>query len=144
MPAGTLSVMLTSDHSDVRPGDQVFFTVIVRNVSTVPAVQVKAVDSFSPAQLRVVASDGQAYLNHVDWLIRSIQPDQKVTLRLKMRVADSVAMDEVIHTSVVLMQGGVMQPSVGNADLHVTQALPQTGAEHTGPLEDTSRYLSPL
>lgn len=140
-----VKVHIDADKSQARAGDQVYFTVTIKNISSAPLSNFQVLYAFSPVQLTVGESDGVAGNGSVEWTIDSLQPNQKRALRVQAALANDLQQGDAAHVTAVATVNGITQESTGNYDVRAIVALPRTGpGDNFAPLENTSRYLFPL
>ncbi len=136
-----LSLRLQESQSEAQAGDSITYAIIVRNISTQLVQGVQVVFRYPVSQLQVTSapvaqqSDGQA-----QWML-TLAPNQVQVLRIGARVNPSVAQGTQVTATASVTGMNIVR---GAAVLSVLNRLPKTGAEFTGPLENTASLLSPV
>ncbi len=143
--ASQIKVHIDADKSDARPGDPIFFTVTLKNLSAATISNFSVLYSYAPAQLAVLESDGESLNGSVRWTIDTLQPGQKRALRIRTQLSPLLQQGDDVHATAIATVNGVAQESAGSFDIRAITQLPTTGpSDNLLPLENTSRYLFPM
>lgn len=133
------------DRSEARAGDDVAFTITVRNISSTPLENFQVVYSFLPTQLVVLETDGKVQGNAVLWSLEDLQPNQRRALRIRGTLAQGLQPGESIRGTAVATINGVVEPQTYTSEIRVITVLPNTGpGDGVSPLENTRRFLTPF
>jgi hypothetical protein len=135
------TLSLRADRTEVQPGDTVVLFIDAAN-DTDGESSADAVLAFASDQLSVLQADGAMLgTDSARWSL-DLAPHEHRTVRLTARVG--AVLPGATITASAHAAGSVTGPD-SVAVLTVMTRLPATGAgDHTGPLEDTSRFLTPL
>lgn len=127
------------------PGDEVTFTVSVRNLATTPIRDTQVVFSFLPQHLQVLESTGTNDPDHVVWIVDQLNPNEKRSFVLRAKLAQELLIGDTVRGSLIAIRNGTVEPSTLTVDLHVLDRLPTTGfADGTRPFGVASHFLSPV
>ncbi len=146
-PDAGVSVRKTVNKSRVRAGDDVTFTLTVRNSSNTDAHNIVLEDAFLPEQLSVMDAGGaQVNGDRLNWYIGDLRSGQARTFVYTAHVNDFVPQGTSIVNEARAYVGSNPAPVVPVAVSDVAVFMPRTGANDRflSPLEDTSRFLSPI
>lgn len=139
-----LKLFIEADRGEAHPGDPVFYTVTLKNMTQMPLLNFPVSFSFSPSQLMVQEADGAVYPDRVEWTVDALQPGQKRGLRVRMLVSSTIQGGEIIRGNALAIIAG-SAVSYSSPDIAIITEMPATGGgEFTAPLEDTTRFLRPL
>ncbi len=143
-----VSVQKYSDRTEAHPGEQISYTVTVRNVSGVTASTITVEDTYPSSQM-TIADPGSGILSgtSIIWTIASLAPNEVRTFTYRANLSQNLSQGTQVQNSVRVTGGNL--GSGGNAastvQIILTTPLPRTGAgDFTGPLENTRRFLSPI
>lgn len=108
---GQLSIGKTASASNAAPGDDVAYTLTVKNTGKLTATDVVVTDTVpSGATVRSVTADGQVNGNVITWTIPTLAPGESTTLGVVLRFA--AAGTFVNRAAIVTPPGPWLPPTV--------------------------------
>ncbi|TSC58056.1 MAG: hypothetical protein Greene041619_835 [Candidatus Peregrinibacteria bacterium Greene0416_19] len=131
-----------ADRSEAQPGDQLFYSVTIRNTGTVPARNIMVEDTYDGSRLTVQEGDG-ASVNYgrVTWQIGTLDAGQTRTLSYRAQLAGSLRHGDTVRNS-VSVRGDNFPGSSSSYEVRIVQQLPQTGAGgYTSPIDSNRSFL---
>lgn len=143
---GTVSVQKFSDRTEAYPGDQLTYTVTVRNDSAVASSSVVVEDNFPTYQLTIVdPGTGVVNGNRIEWRIASLGAFETRILTYRAQVSASLRHGDSIRNSVRVTGGNIVNNPTTISDVRIVERLPQTGfSDFTKPFNDPRGFLSPI
>jgi uncharacterized repeat protein (TIGR01451 family) len=136
---GSVTMTKRADRSEANPGDEVWYTITVRNNSDASVSGLTLDDRFTASDLTVTeAGGGLAAADSLQWLNGNLQPRETKTLRYRVRLSAELAHGYTVHNRVTLSGGGLSSPLTAEASIGIMRHLPQTGAIKLKPLFDTT------
>ncbi|MEI8230330.1 MAG: hypothetical protein WCG83_04275 [Candidatus Peregrinibacteria bacterium] len=122
-----------ADRSEVRPGDTVGYTVMLRNSSDHPFQNVRIEDRFDPSLMTVVGGErGQMQNNTLVWTVPTIAPGETWKVRYVVRISENAphgsTIDNVVSASGEGLETISLTERVTTTQLDVVRRMPPTGA----------------
>ncbi len=143
----SVTVQKFADRTEVRSGEQVYYTITIRNNSDETAEDLEVVDLFPAHMLSLSNTAGaESVAGGIRWRISKLLEGETRTITYSAAVAGGLTQGTVIQNTVGV-RGDNVEPSYANATVTVASnfVTPQTGLnDGTGPLENTRRFLSPF
>ncbi len=144
----TLFLTKQSDRTEAGPGEDVYFSITIRNVSNAIARNVVVVDNFVSSRMSVAeVGAGLVSGDRITWSIGQLSPNETRTFTYRGKLSPNLAHgDDVLNT---VQASGENLSAIPRASVNIrvsrNQPLPPTGlTDNTGPLENTGRFLRPL
>jgi uncharacterized repeat protein (TIGR01451 family) len=138
---GDLRVMKTADRSEANPGDEVSYTLIIRNDTAEDMRNLTITDSFNASQLSIFDPNGGTVTNGtIRWTIDSLDAGQVRTIIYRGRLSSSLRHGDIVRNDVNISGG-----QGSSNEIRIVTRLPQTGiGDFFSPLSDSSQFLSPM
>ena len=144
VPTEAVKLFVEADRGEAHPGETIYYTITVKNMTMVPLHDFPVVFSFAPTQMSVQEADGAVYADNVQWTVDALQPGQKRGLRVRMQIATDVQGGEIIRGNALVTIAGAVT-DYPSPDIAIINEMPATGGGgFTEPMEDTRRFLRPL
>lgn len=138
---GDLRVFKTADRSEANPGDEVSYTITIRNDTAETLRNIRVTDSFNPSQLSIFDPNGGTMGNgSIQWTIDTLEAGQVRTIIYRGRLSSALRHGDTVRNDVSIT-GGVGASN----EIRIVTRLPQTGiGDFFSPMNDGSQFLSPL
>ncbi len=141
-----LTVQKLADRGEAHPGEQVNYTITIRNLSNSVAPAVLVEDIFPTYQMTIVdPSSGILSGDRIIWNIQTLGPSEVRTITLRAQLAWNLGSGTAVQNSVRVSAPGMPTPVNAIATIQIPYRSPVTGADDfAGSLENTSAFLRPL
>jgi uncharacterized repeat protein (TIGR01451 family) len=141
-----LTVQKLADRGEAHPGEQVNYTITVRNLSNVPAQGITVEDTFPTYQMTIVdPASGIVNGGSIIWNIPTLGPSEVRTITVRAQLAWNLAAGSTVQNTVRVSALGMLTPVNGFATIQIPNRSPITGAnDFSGTLENTSMFLRPI
>lgn len=132
-PQQDVLVYKNADRSEVHPGENVHYTVSVRNTTSRPLYNVLVEDRMDSPYIRVTnAQYGETDGNRISWVVPVLEPGQDWTVgydaKVEYRAPHGVSIPNIVTVSGQGMKTVSLQERVHTSHIGVISNLPPTGA----------------
>lgn len=141
-----VAVEKSADKSNVRPGDNVTFDIRVRNTSSQTIQNIVIEDAFLQEQMHIPNPGNAEYRgDRLNWYIDTLRPGELRTFVYTGHINENLPRGTTVVNEARAYIGN-SPVGIPTAVSNVGVFLPRTGANdrYLGPLEDTSRFLTPV
>lgn len=141
VPAGALVLSQEPDRAEVHPGDELGYTITLRNASSETLRDLFIEDAFPVGTFEVLETrGGSSQTDRVTWSIETLEPQEVRNIRIQGRVTSAAEPGDVLLNIVTVRGAGV--PVTSASEVRVVAAMPLTGAGgFTEPIEDVSAFI---
>jgi uncharacterized repeat protein (TIGR01451 family) len=140
-----ISVLKTADRSEAHAGDQVYYSITLRNLGSSAVQNITVNDMYPAHQMTIVeAGNGQLQNGRILWTIPVLGAGEVRTFTYRAQLAWNLTSGTTVQNTVTVTSstGG---STVGVATIQIPYQMPQTGAnDFVSPLENTSAFLRPV
>ena len=142
---GSVELTKRASRPEARPGDTLNYTISVRNNTSDILSNVVVVDSFNPAELRIVNADGALLgSNSLEWSIPFMSVGDQRTMTYQAQVQPGVAHGRNVHNTVQVFSSNATISGISTNTLRIISQLPVTGLSGFTGNQETSYALKPL
>jgi len=141
-----VSISLQASATEAQPGKRIRYTMTVRNLTASSLEKVAVVATVPAGQMQVTnVGDGVIDGSSMHWTIPTLPSLDARSLSFEAAPMQGVRQGEMLRMLSQAAVGGALVRS-NASDVRVIGLLPQAGAESRflAPLEDTSRFLTPV
>ena len=125
-----ISITLTPHVSETYVGDQIVYTVTLRNdsASAVSGLRLRNYSRASEINFFLASDGGEIHPGRITWPTFALQPGQTKTVKMRSQIL-SAPRSGMIQT-VVSVEGGVLtQPIYAYTTVYLPRVMPVTGAD---------------
>ena len=132
---GSVTIRLEADRREAKAGDELGFTITVRNHSDAIAGGLNIETQFDTADFTVLTAD-KAVLNggSIKWINGGLRPFESKTLRFTVKLNESLTHGHVIRTKATLSGQALSGPVSATTDTGIIGSLPAAGGTRLRPL----------
>ncbi len=124
----------TSDRTEVQPGEQVTYTVTLRNITGRTLTAVKVEDRMDSPYMQILSGGqgGTMSANSIAWVIPSLEPEQvwsvQYTAQVDRRAPNGISVPNIVTVSGGGMDTVSLEQRIQTSDIAIISNLPPTGA----------------
>ncbi len=141
---GVIRFEKTADRYDAQPGDQITYSLMVKNGTSEAMQNVRIEDVFNASQLLVQVADGGNMIagGRITYELGTLNAGESRTIRYTGQAAATLRHGDIIVNTATMTSSKGSQSATVQA--RILQQLPQTGAGYTGPLQSERAFLRPV
>lgn len=141
----SIAVFKQADRTEAQPGDQVGYSITVRNTSNVTIQNVVVEDRYDTGKITITdPGDGQLGAGALTWRISTLRPGETRVISYRAALSPVLRNGDSIINTVRVTANNLQTVPTSVSTITILQQLPQTGfSSFTRPLSGNA-FLSPL